>query len=730
MRFPGNVFPFGTHVYREPHVDMDELAGDLPLLARLGFNMIKIQESWASDEPREGEIDLSRIEHIIAHAAELGLGVYLGVTMEQAPAWVWRKYPDCRLVYADGQPHEDPTQYLLPADGKPGPCWDHPGARGNAEFFITELARRLGRFNNIWAWNTWQEIGFWPNRGGALGFCYCPHTLSAFRFWLHEKYGDLEWLNGAWHTAFGGWDEVQPPRQAAMAPSFIDWRYFMDDVYLTRALAWKTAAFRRADPGRRPVFSHVGGPTIGSGAEWRWATAGDFFGKSNYPAWAAWHQWDDDTARKADRSVTHLTELWTCLQFQADYTRSATGRGRTFWAAEFQGGPISTSLHIGRTPDAEDVRRWVLGGMAAGMNGISFWNHRAEIFWSECNGFGLMDPAGGVSERLEAAGRLARAINEDPEIFSLGEPPQAPVALLVNEDLYHFCQATANDAVQHLQYGLRGHYYRLWRMGVPADFVEAEQAAAGALAGYKAAILPVPLALDAAYMEHLRAYVAGGGMLISDACPGRFDRYGFCPRSQMVAGGEELFGARHERVRIVGEPDGAGRWTPSARGWGEFADPVVLTGTGELEGARLRASFYLQTLSPLAASSVLLAGDETAGTINRFGKGRAALLGTFAGHSALAHRLEGGEDVFEKLLHAAGVEPDVCGPLLRRRRVHGDRQAWFLINPTDAEVTQPVGLEGFRNVRDLLGDAVLETAGGTARVRVPAAGVRCLVLSG
>src|SRR5262249_20161548 len=160
----------GTHVFREPHQDENELMSDLPILKRLGFNLIKIQESWAIDEPREGEVDLARIERVIVRARELGLGVYLGLTMEQAPMWMWRKYPDGRLVYANNQPSEDPTQSLLPADGKPGPCWDHPGAREAAIRFIAELARRLGRYDNLMVWDVWQEIGFWPNDGGALGF--------------------------------------------------------------------------------------------------------------------------------------------------------------------------------------------------------------------------------------------------------------------------------------------------------------------------------------------------------------------------------------------------------------------------------------------------------------------------------------------------------------------------------------------------------------------------------
>ena len=60
------------------------------LLRRSGFNLVKLQEHWAVDEPLEGHLDFSRYEELIDHAAKLEMGVYLGLTCEQAPAWLWR----------------------------------------------------------------------------------------------------------------------------------------------------------------------------------------------------------------------------------------------------------------------------------------------------------------------------------------------------------------------------------------------------------------------------------------------------------------------------------------------------------------------------------------------------------------------------------------------------------------------------------------------------------------
>ena len=447
----GGRFPFGTHVYREPCLDLEAVLADLPLLKRLGFNMIKIQEHWSTDEPEEGRFEFGRVERVIARAGELDLGVYLGLTMEQAPTWLWRKFPDCHLVGADGRSHMTPTQYTIPMDGKPGPCWDHPGARNAAERFIAELARQLGRHDNILAWNTFQEIGFWPNEAGKTGFCYCPHTLERFRDWLRERYGSLEALNAAWQLNHAHWQDVEPPRRQEPVAPFIDWRYFMDDVTLTRNLEFKTAVLRANDPQRRPVFSHADTPRIASGAEWRWARAADFFGTSNYPMWNNGQAWDDPVE---DEAGARCNEIWEEMMLCTDLARANNGRDRALWGAEFQGGPIVTSLHIGRTPTAADLRRWMLAGLACGMTGISFWNHRPERFWKEGNGFSLLDHHGESTERMNAASDIGRRVQQHAHFFSQSQAPRAQVALLVNEDLYHFFQACNGDVqlplhVQH-----------------------------------------------------------------------------------------------------------------------------------------------------------------------------------------------------------------------------------------------------------------------------------------
>ena len=74
------LFPLGSHLCREPMPPLSELKEDMQILRRHGFNLLKLQEHWAIDEPLEGHVDFSRYEELIDHASELDMGVYLGLT--------------------------------------------------------------------------------------------------------------------------------------------------------------------------------------------------------------------------------------------------------------------------------------------------------------------------------------------------------------------------------------------------------------------------------------------------------------------------------------------------------------------------------------------------------------------------------------------------------------------------------------------------------------------------
>ena len=712
---PGaDFFPFGTHIYREPSLPLEQLRADLPVLKRLGFNMVKIQESWSADERREGAVDLSRLEQVIADARQNGLRVYFGFTMEQAPAWLWRKYSDASMQYETGQPQNDPTPYLLPSDGKPGPCWHHPAARAAAERFIEAAVARLARFDNILVWNVWQEIGFGDLRPGHLGVCYCPHTLAAYRDHLKTHYATLEELNAAWRSAFGDWEEVEPPRLFAAVPSWFDWRHFMDSVYLPWVLRWKGDAVRRADPVKRPILAHTGGASIATTVDWRWAEAVDLYGSSAYPSWGDLDEPGEPAeVRRLEIHKRRYRQFWNGVLMKFDLIRAASrakGPGGKFWTAELEGGRASGGLTPGRVPGPRDIRLWTLGTIAAGSSGICYWNHRSEPFWSEAYGFGLLDLEGTTTVRAAEAGRIGKALQKHARLFTEGVVPPAAAAIVCSERLHQFFDASGAERAAALEKTTAGLWKALFEEGFPVDFADA--AFLPDKPGKpRVLLLPMPWLLEAETIRRLREFVHNGGTVIAEACPGRFDGFGFGYPGEMAPLLKELFGVRHKQL-----------YTLAA----DSKTRPRLAGQGPLAGITIDAERCLQTLEPNGTEVILALAGEAAGVRNRFGDGQAILLGTLLGAAVEAGRDEG-KKVLTTLLTQAGVKPDRAGRLLRRRRVLDTLQAWFLFNTGADPVEELVPLEGRTLVADLLGEPA-DVVGKTVRVKVPPLDVRCLIL--
>jgi len=725
------VFPLGSHLCREPMPTMSEMKKDMENLKRHGFNLIKLQENWQVDEPLEGHYDFSRYEEIIDYARRLDLAVYLGLTCEQAPNWLWRKYPDARMVGRHGLPVAYEAQSTLPADGKPGPCYDHAGARADMVRFIKELVRTLGRYENVAVWNTWQEIGYWPQ--GLVGddVCYCEHTLAYFREWLQSKYGDLDGLNRAWHARYLDWSYVQPDRGHRVLPLAVevDWRYFMDNVQIARVLRTRTAAIKEADPLKRPVFAHKGGVAVGAAQDWVYARCHDFMGSSCYPAWGSGHPWDDghvSQTGRADRYMALHAEMWEHVALTYDYIRSCNERGRPVWAAEFQGGPVSTSFHKGRVPSPADIRRWMLTAVSSGVTAISFWVTRAEIMAPEMNGFSLLDSTGDTTPRFEEAARIGAALNRHAALFGQPTRPWADVAIVVNEETHAFCQVLGQGG-ENLHYSVRGWYRLLWDLGIPVDFVDASELEAPYIAHYKALILPFPIALSEAVAGKLARYVEAGGHLISEAAPGRMDDHATCNRGELSPTLAQLFGVAQESFTMVREPGDGRKWSPQERTWGEYLEPAMLEGSGALAGWRARANVYIETFQCQGSEPCLRYGEQVAGTVRAAGKGQAWLLGTYLGHSGAAYRSAETHALALALLARCGVAPARVGELALRKRVGEGQEAWVLLNTTDHDVTETVDVAGWRQAEDLLGEPLVREGDGVS-LTVPSLDVRVLIV--
>jgi beta-galactosidase len=505
----------------------------------------------------------------------------------------------------------------------------------------------------------------------------------------------------------------------------------MDNVKIGNTLRDRAQIIRESDPLHRPVFAHLGSWNIGSGKDWTYAKCQDFLGASTYPAsdWGEFDDWDDDlvnNAQKLNKYQSLKEEMWRMLALRFDYLRSSNLPGHPVWAAEFQGGPISTGFDKGRVPSAQDIRRWMLTALGSGVNAISFWVARAEIMAPEGNGYSLLDSDGDSTERLSEASRIGKALIKHQDIFGRPSYAGSKVAIFVDEDNFQFC-ADMPRASENLEFSSRGWHRLLWDAGIPVDFIEASQLDSIDLNQYNAIIMPFPLSVSDKKIKKLGEYVRRGGNLISEAAVTRFTENAYCNRGEISGEAASLFGVKQKSFTMVSEPGNGHRWSPPTRTWGEFREATMLDGKETLSGLKTRANVYLQTFDCTDSKPCLYAGDQIAGTVKSYGKGKTWLFGTYIGHSGTAYKDANTPLFVKSLMKQCAVLPEHEGQLLLRRRKISGKEAWVITNPTDHAVTESFNINDWKTATDLM-DQPIAIKDRTVKVSLESLDVSVIIL--
>lgn len=266
----------------------------------------------------------------------------------------------------------------------------------------------------------------------------------------------------------------------------------------------------------------------------------------------------------------------------------------------------------------------------------------------------------------------------------------------------------------------------LWRAGVWVDFVEISQVSAEQLIKYKAVIFPFPLAVGREVFNVLKKYVSLGGVLISEACIGRYDKFGFTYPGELIEGVEELFGVEHDSLQLCHEPIKPPKWTPRERSYGEIRPPTRFDGCGVFKGHSLLASLYVETFRCNTAKPILLCDGKVAGAVNEYGKGKAYIIGTLLGHAYAAFKDERTRGFILDLLEKEGVHPDVYGRLPVRKRIYKDYEAQFLINMTSKPVVETIEVGIFSEIEDLI-EGSIKARSGKLRIKVEPLSIKCLI---
>jgi beta-galactosidase len=169
--------------------------------------------------------------------------------------------------------------------------------------------------------------------------------------------------------------------------------------------------------------------------------------------------------------------------------------------------------------------------------------------------------------------------------------------------------------------------------------------------------------------DKLRDYVAKGGKLISEGCPGYFGDGGAVGTVQPNLGLDQLFGARETYVQFT--PD--------------LLDKLTLT----VQGKQIGGGYFLQEYKTAGGQEAgQYANGHIAAIEHTTGSGKTLLIGTFPGGSYYRNHSASTREFFAGLLAWAGVRPQVqsSDPQVKARLHKGAGGTYlWIVNPTRTE---------------------------------------------
>ena len=676
--------------FRKSNPPEQDWARDHATAARIGMNTFRHWFMWSAIEVAPGVYDWKDYDRMMDLAAQNGIKVVIAELVTSAPEWAFRKYAYAKYRASDSTVADSSISASSATGGFPGLCLDNPEVRAAAEKFLVALVEHYRNHPALLGYDLWNENTF--NGGSAHKmYCYCDASKRKFREWLRGQYNSTERLGKIWQRySYASWDDVEPPTDFQGYPDSLDWLQFrIDDAF--DLFDWRVHLFRKLDPNHLIVAHGVAGTLesypSATHNEWRSASKVDVWGLT----WIA--------ARKGD-------EPWK--QYQAvDLVRGGT-RGKPFWHAEAQAGPLWMQPQVigrpredGRIPDPEDVRLWNLVSCAAGIRGILYPRWRPLLDGPLFGAFGPFGMDGSVTPRAEMAGRVARWANQHPELWK-SPPVKGNVGLVFvpESELFNYVQQGATD---YYAQSIRGAYQAFFDSNIQPDFVALDD-----IAQYKLIYLPYPVMLKGETVAKLRKYVEDGGTLVSEGLPAYFGDHGHVGATQPNYGLDEVFGARESYVEFT--PD--------------ISDNLQF----EIKGRKIYGRYFRQDYELEGGRAVgHYANDHIAAVEHDFGKGRTLLIGSFPGAGYYLHHSPATKDLFAGFLDYGQVDSRLhSDDNTVQARLHvgeGGKYLWVTNPQREARtvtITLPDSWRGVDAGEDVWGKQPVKIGRGAVLVTVPA----------
>jgi beta-galactosidase len=532
--------PYGAVYFRKSNPPREDWERDYRTASEDGINVFRHWFIWGAIETSPGVYDWEDYDRQMDLAAKYGIRTVIAEMTALAPQWIFNNHPE--ILYVDEKGNK-PTSGISPSTATGGYAKGNAGAiclnteqgRELAGGFLSALAQRYKGHPSLMAYDVWNECFYPPD------ICYHESTRQAFVEWLKLKYGSFSALKKAWRRySLSSWEDVSIPHTMWPWPESQDWLFFKKDNFYAH-MQWRVDRIKEVD---QDVLISAHG--IGNSIDWVFSHGSDHWEAANH---VQSYGFTFVQTREGNDPVTQ----WHSV----DLVRSGS-RGKPFWHSEAQGGPswyssmIGREENDGRIAEPDDIRVWNMITFAAGGRGILNPRWRPLLDGPLHGAFGAYGMDGSRTPRSAEMSRIAKWANA-PENKSLFEA--APVKgdlgiLFIHETscLSYLSKDTSGE--DWYPKALKGACRGFISNNIQPDWVHPDD-----MDLYNVLYLPFPLAITKEQADRLEEWVARGGFLISEGCPGYFGGNLHVGEIQPHQGLHRLFGALQENVEFMPDID-------------------------------------------------------------------------------------------------------------------------------------------------------------------------------
>lgn len=575
---------------------------------------------WSVGEPVDRTVWFRRLQEMGCTGEECPRSADSGLFVKHDFGfYVENLVPDLAFLHARGALYdEDFRGYVATRDRRHltrRPCLDDPAFQAEVEARVRALVRRHAG-NHPLLYNLQDELSL-GRFASPMDYCFCPHTLRAFREWLRTRYANLAALNREWETGFRTWDDVAPlttweikaREKTALAAGkpenyapWADHREYMDAAF-ARTLGQLRDSIQREDPLVPVGIEGTQMPSAWGGHDlWRLSRVIDWV-----------EPYDIGNSRLVLRSFLPQGAPVLSTVFGTDYRRLE----RRLWTLLLQGdrGCILWDDERARciAKDRPDQPLTERGRELAAL--FPAWKAAGPQLWPLRR------------ERDRIAIHYSQASIRAHWMFDSREDGDTWPRRFSSYEATHSRLARVRD----------GFVKVLEDLGFQPEFVSYEQLETGALRreGYRALLLPQSVAMSEAECRAVEVFAREGGTVLADALPAIMDEHGKRRERPRL---DTLFGVEQGRV-----------------GW--RATPV------ETGAAALPLTAYDADLKVRGAVPLRHVGAVPVGLRRAEGRGAVIFLNLRMADYP-AQRLRGTQaqacrDLFERMLAERGLRPVV-----------------------------------------------------------------------